>query len=221
MFDSCSRILEPKILTAPKGDPGPLYLERSAVTPVEVGFWDSMRSALRGKHERTNMHELPYDLANGARDVGELKACLQSLAALFTHWTDIPYNPANFSASGGMNWVMPNGAGDVSNFGYKITADEMTMEICAANTTFSGPPGDTLFLPIPAGRRAAGGAYGLIQLIENALPNGTTPRTYGCVSAAPGATKLSIYRCAGGVFTPSTGNNWVLGRMVFRLQPEA
>jgi hypothetical protein len=68
-------------------------------------------------------------------------------------YTKVIYNPANFSASGGMAWDVPEEK--IRTYGYNIVDGEMRVYFYCFQTTCIAPAGKQLRVKIPDGRTAA------------------------------------------------------------------
>lgn len=127
---------------------------------------------------------------------GQIDAALAGLAGV--PWTRIPFNAADFTASGSMTWTVPSGG--VNQFHYcTISAVKLGIVMFDISGTVAGTLSTTLVMRIPL-TVAAGLAAGPIWQ-QNA--GGAPGVGYGMVGVA--GTALSCYK------DPTFALNWAAG----------
>jgi hypothetical protein len=121
-------------------------------------------------------------------------------------WIDIPYNAANFTASGAMTWTVTSG-GQYS-FKYALVGKIVVLYFDIGASTVGGTPGTQLILKLPIG------CNNVSQLGQYWLQNPT-----GAISmfSIIDAGRLALYRDAtlGALWTLGTNNVRVAGTMIY------
>lgn len=77
-------------------------------------------------------------------------------------WRTVPYDSANFTASGSMTWTVEDA--DQQTFKYMINDRTMTVAVVLNNTSVSGTASQYLYIKIPAGHLAGSSMVNLIRL---------------------------------------------------------
>lgn len=130
-------------------------------------------------------------------------------------YQDVPYNAANFSASGGMTWNVPEAK--IRTYGYELNGDIMTVFFYCFQTTCDAPAGRQLRVKIPAGKVAKRGTITQCAAWSvNARP--------GYMAVEEGSEWIDFYigeYIAGGVdwgVLPYCTQIWLDGQISFPIQ---
>jgi len=127
-------------------------------------------------------------------------------------WIDVPYNAANFAASGPMTWTVE--AADQVTFAYVLNGHIMTIAFWLYNTTIAGTADYSLFVTIPAGKVAT-------KLMEAVgfFYWGTPAPGQGAIriATAAGDGRLQLMMLAGGPFPLATNLAYLNGQITIAI----
>ena len=129
-------------------------------------------------------------------------------------WSSVPYDPANFSATGSMKWHVP----ETANVRYKmLDTNTMVVSFSLQATTVSGVPDLELRLKIPNGRNANSEST-TMMLLDNWNGVDFSQQAVGVVSVSrPGQDYLELRKINHSKWSPSVGKTYVFGQIVLEL----
>jgi hypothetical protein len=128
-------------------------------------------------------------------------------------WIVAPFDPANFTAYGAMNWIVSSG--DQAQFVYTLIGKTMVMSFTIGPTTLTGTPSTLLYIKIPGGYL---GAYSLLTMATYVrdLDRSILRPAYAVTS--PAGDRVGIARADELPYDLGTNHLWVYGTMTFPVQ---
>ncbi len=126
-------------------------------------------------------------------------------------WIPVPYNPADYTGSGGMGWTVP--LASVLTFQYMLLGDTMFVEGLWNTTTVVAPAGVDLMVKIPGGYISASRA----QWTNQATDAGVITPSQNRVD--PDGTTLNIRRQDGANWTVAAATTIVKFHGFFAVKP--
>jgi hypothetical protein len=125
-------------------------------------------------------------------------------------WQQMPYNPANFTGSGGM--VVTVDAGDQVNYSYTLIGKTMILSLYIAPFSVSGG-GTHVQIAIPNGLLGAAFASSPVSTLYD---NGALGS--GVFSTQTGSPWVFVERTGGAAWTASVNNSYIIGQFIFPIQ---
>jgi hypothetical protein len=120
-----------------------------------------------------------------------------------------PYDPAKFTASGGMTWTVE--AGDCAEYRYCILGKFMLVWMCIITSSVIAPLSNELRVQIPALKIAASIAQNPLHIYNGGLD------ILGLCDVAPGANYICIRRLDNGNLAASVDTTNLAGVLSFEI----
>ncbi len=115
-------------------------------------------------------------------------------------WTEVAYNAANFTTSGGGAWTVDSG--DQRAYGFAYAGTTMFVRVSIADSDVSASPGISLQIPLPDGKTAVKEI-----LVPNLYTDASGTLVWGYVHVGGGASTMLFRKIDSSNWTPTTGDN--------------
>jgi len=138
--------------------------------------------------------------------------------ALPQPWVQVPYDPANFSASGAMLWQVTENS--VRTFRYKmLDPNTMALLFVFEETSVDGTPDQELRLRIPGGYSSAAEIWNTMVYFDRWSGVGYSQQSIGTISTrAAGETHFKLRKSDNTNWTRSNRKTYMFGQIILEVQ---